>query len=192
MTTRTKNGKRLPTQQSVNSAVWAICDIMRRSNCAGALQYVPELTWILFLRILDEREAREADEAEALGVPFTRSLQAPYRWHDWAAPESAMRQDKNASVWKFVHESLLPQLKALESKPGATPRQKVVSEIMSSVDRSRHEAKDRDAGQSTRMAGALSRPHWRNLRHRPAPRHGEGARDCQGHVEEERAPAFVR
>ena len=30
---------------------------MRRSNCAGALQYVPELTWILFLRILDEREA---------------------------------------------------------------------------------------------------------------------------------------
>jgi type I restriction enzyme M protein len=29
---------------------------MRRSNCAGALQYAPELTWILFLRILDERE----------------------------------------------------------------------------------------------------------------------------------------
>jgi len=54
------NGKKLPTQQSVNSAVKGICDIMRRSNCAGALQYVPELTWILFLRILDEREAREA------------------------------------------------------------------------------------------------------------------------------------
>jgi type I restriction enzyme M protein len=29
---------------------------MRRSNCEGALQYVPELTWILFLRILDEQE----------------------------------------------------------------------------------------------------------------------------------------
>jgi hypothetical protein len=40
------NGKRHATQQSVNSAVKAICDIMRRSNCAGALQYVPELTWI--------------------------------------------------------------------------------------------------------------------------------------------------
>ena len=35
------NGKRLATQQSVNTAVKAICDIMRRSNCAGALQYVP-------------------------------------------------------------------------------------------------------------------------------------------------------
>src|SRR5712692_11980565 len=50
------NGRRLTTQQSVNAAVKSICDIMRRSNCAGALQYVPELTWILFLRILDETE----------------------------------------------------------------------------------------------------------------------------------------
>src|SRR5206468_9499083 len=116
------NGKRLATQQSVNGAIKSICDIMRRSNCAGALQYVPELTWILFLRILDEREAREAEEAEALGVAFTPSLQAPFRWRDWAAPESAMRQDKNASVWKFMHEKLLPELKALEGKPGATPR----------------------------------------------------------------------
>ena len=49
------NGKKLATQQSVNAAVKSICDIMRRSNCAGALQYVPELTWILFLRILDEQ-----------------------------------------------------------------------------------------------------------------------------------------
>src|SRR5512143_1900758 len=78
--------KKLTTQQSVNSLVWAICDIMRRSNCAGAMQYVPELTWILFLRILDEREQREAEEAEAVGAEYTPSLQTPYRWRDWAAP----------------------------------------------------------------------------------------------------------
>ena len=59
MTETNSNGKRLITQQSVDQAVKSICDIMRRGNCAGALQYVPELTWILFLRILDEREARE-------------------------------------------------------------------------------------------------------------------------------------
>jgi type I restriction enzyme M protein len=42
---------------------------MRRSNCARALQDVPELTWILFLRILDEREAREAERvAQRSGV----------------------------------------------------------------------------------------------------------------------------
>src|SRR5205814_6784904 len=91
MTTRRRNGasangKRLVTPQSVNSAVWAICDILRRSNCASALQYVPELTWILFLRILDAQEDRAREEAEAIGNPFEPALRAPYRWQDWAAP----------------------------------------------------------------------------------------------------------
>lgn len=71
------NGKTLATQQSVNAAIKSICDIMRRSNCAGALQYVPELTWILFLRILDEYEKREAEEAEAVSAEFTPSLREP-------------------------------------------------------------------------------------------------------------------
>jgi len=55
------NGKKHATQQSLNGAIKTICDVMRRSNCAGAMQYVPELTWILFLRILDEREQQEAE-----------------------------------------------------------------------------------------------------------------------------------
>ena len=90
MTSKTKNGngngKKLATQQSVNSAIKSICDIMRRSNCAGAMQYVPELTWILFLRILDELESQEAEESAAVGQAYAPSLEAPYRWQDWAAP----------------------------------------------------------------------------------------------------------
>ena len=135
--TKKSNGKSLTGQASVNSAIKSICDIMRRSNCAGALQYVPELTWILFLRILDEREAHEAEEAEALGLSFTPSLAEPYRWRDWAAPDSPLREDKKASLFDFVHGQLLPHLKAMKDKPGATGRQKVISEIMSSVERSR-------------------------------------------------------
>jgi type I restriction enzyme M protein len=57
------NGKRHATPQSLNAAVKSIGDVLRRSNVAGAMNYVPELTWILFLRILDEREAREAEAA---------------------------------------------------------------------------------------------------------------------------------
>jgi hypothetical protein len=45
---------------------------MQRGNCAGAMQYVPELTWILFLRILDEKEHREQQEAEAKVRELTR------------------------------------------------------------------------------------------------------------------------
>src|SRR4030042_6495898 len=99
---RNKNSKTLATQQSVNSAVKSICDIMRRSNCAGALQYVPELTWILFLRILDERESREAEEALAVGMSFKPSLDAPYRWHDWAAPDGVTRRQlQNSTLGAF-------------------------------------------------------------------------------------------
>src|SRR5437588_13074805 len=94
------NGKsrKLPTQQSVDQAIWSVCDILRRGNCAGALQYVPELTWILFLRILDEKEEREQQEADALGIPFRPSLEAPYRWRDWAAPEGPKRKALEAGT----------------------------------------------------------------------------------------------
>jgi len=80
------NGRKHRTQQSVDAAIWAICDIMRRGNVASALQYVPELTWILFLRILDETEDREEQENDAVGASYTSSLVKPYRWRDWAAP----------------------------------------------------------------------------------------------------------
>ena len=135
------NGKRLATQQSVNGAIKSICDIMRRSNCAGALQYVPELTWILFLRILDEREIREAEEAEAVNAEFIPSLEAPYRWQDWAAPNGPKRLElqKGAlgAFFGFVNGELILFLKGLRNRPNATSRQKVISEIMSGVDRTR-------------------------------------------------------
>ena len=135
------NGRRLSSPQSVNAAVKSICDVMRRSNCAGALQYVPELTWILFLRILDEREALEAERAEAVGAQFTPSLQYPYRWQDWAAPDGAKRKELQGgefnSAYSFVNGELIPHLKELREKPNATPRQKVISEIFSGTDRTR-------------------------------------------------------
>lgn len=150
------NGKVLATQQSVNQVVWSICDIMRRSNCAGALQYVPELTWILFLRILDEREVEEARVAEVLGTDFKPSLEPPYRWHDWAAPYDekaplANARDGMAQGWKrrelsggalnafisFVNNDLLPYLRDLHKKPNATARQKVISEIMTGIEKTR-------------------------------------------------------
>ena len=135
------NGKRLATQQSVNGAIKSICDIMRRSNCAGALQYVPELTWILFLRILDETETREAEAAEAVSAEYQPSLEPPYRWQDWAAPEGPKRMKLaggTLGAFKgFVDTDLIPHLKGLRERPNSTPRQKVISEIFSGIDRTR-------------------------------------------------------
>ena len=102
----------LSSQSAVDSKIYSICDILRRSNCAGALQYVPELTWILFLRILEEREALEELEASVVGASFTPSLAAPYRWQDWAASTGDKRQELQGGVrgdvFEFVNEDLLP------------------------------------------------------------------------------------
>ncbi len=147
--TAAQNGKKLSTQSSVDKAIWSICDIMRRGNVASALQYVPELTWILFLRILDETEEREALEAEAVDMRYTPSLKSPYRWKDWAAPAPKNVSEKwtnkrkqlddagNKAFLNFVNGELIPHLKKLKDKPQATSRQKVISEIMSGVEKVR-------------------------------------------------------
>ena len=97
-TAATKAPRAIATTQSLSAFVKGICDIMRRSNCASALQYVHELTWILFLRILDAQETRDAERAEALGRPFTPALREPYRWQDWAAPCAWRRQRARPKV----------------------------------------------------------------------------------------------
>ncbi len=135
------NGKTLNNQKSVNDAVKSICDIMRRGNVTSAVQYVPELTWILFLRVLDEIEQETQAEMEALGHRYTPPLAEPYRWRDWADPDGETRKQleegSSGDVFAFVNDELIPYLKGLERRSGATVRQKVISEIMSGVERVR-------------------------------------------------------
>ncbi|MGG6242858.1 type I restriction-modification system subunit M N-terminal domain-containing protein [Nodosilinea sp. AN01ver1] len=154
MSQNNRNGRLFTTQASLDSYIKSVCDIMRRSNCAGALQYVPEMTWILFLRILDEMEAREEEEAEVLGIDFKQSLALPYRWREWAAPYSEDLLDLVDGLpqgWKrkelqdgslgdffaFVNNDLLPYLRGLRDQPNASLRQKVISQVLSGVERTR-------------------------------------------------------
>jgi len=158
-----KAPKAIASTQSLSAFVKSICDVMRRSNCASALQYVPELTWILFLRILDAQEAREAEQAEVLGGDFTPALRSPYRWQDWAAPWSGKADhpkttDGQPQGWKrqalfaagdgklfdFINKELLPHLHALDvdtrtnlPNPAASPKQRIIGRIMTAVERVR-------------------------------------------------------
>ncbi|MCB1191751.1 MAG: N-6 DNA methylase [Leptospiraceae bacterium] len=146
--------KKFNQQKDLDSYIWNACDILRRSNCAGALQYVPEITWMLFLRILDIREEEELENSEAVGHHFEQSLKSPYRWRDWAATYDLeeIKQNKKADGWKryeltekgsrgdfitFINNKLLPYLKKLKDQPNASVRQKVISEIMTNVEKTR-------------------------------------------------------
>ena len=158
--TKTKAPKAIASTQSLSSFVKSICDVMRRSNCASALQYVPELTWILFLRILDAQEESARESAEAQRDLFTPALRAPYRWQDWAAPlqptDGALTPEGQPVGWKraelqtragdlfaFINKEMLPYLHRLDvlpdgrPNPAASPKQRVIGRIMSAVERVR-------------------------------------------------------
>lgn len=45
---------------------------------------LPQLTWILFLKFVDDLERTTEAEAELGGKPFRPIIPAPYRWRDWA------------------------------------------------------------------------------------------------------------
>ena len=175
----------IASTQSLSAFVKSICDIMRRSNCASALQYVPELTWILFLRILDAQETRDREAAEALGRRFSPALHPPYRWQDWAAP-----YDEKANLftpegkrlgWKrdelktragdllaFINGDLLPYLHGLDilqsgpqagrPNPYASPKQRVIGRIMTAVERVRVDSE-------TNLCDILDRVHEISIEH---------------------------
>ncbi len=141
---------------------------MRRSNCASALQYVPELTWILFLRILDAQEARSSESAEAVGKSFTPALRAPFRWQDWAAPNGPKRKEMEAAkigeFFAFINKDLLPYLHGLDvmpdgrQNPSATPKQRVIGRIMTAVERTRVDSE-------TNLRDILDRVHQISIDH---------------------------
>jgi type I restriction enzyme M protein len=99
MAKNNNNGKVINSPAAMNKAIKSICDILRRDKAKGARLYVPELTWMFFLRYLDLMELQEEQRAKAIGTLFQVTLGAPYRWRDWGAPfdikvpyEQAMKQ----------------------------------------------------------------------------------------------------
>lgn len=78
----------LTSAQQLGSLLKTARDIMRKDKgLSGDLDRLPLLTWIMFLKFLDDMEAMREDEAVMAGKKFTPAIEAPYRWRDWAADE---------------------------------------------------------------------------------------------------------
>jgi type I restriction enzyme M protein len=57
---------------------------------SGDLDRLPMLTWIMFLKFLDDMEQVREAEAALEGRPFGPAIEPPYRWRDWAANPAAI------------------------------------------------------------------------------------------------------
>jgi len=89
-----KNTAPLTTAQSLGSLLKSARDIMRKDKgLNGDLDRLPLLTWVMFLKFLDDLERQQEDEAVLAGTRFRPAIEAPYRWRDWAAVKNGITGD---------------------------------------------------------------------------------------------------
>jgi type I restriction enzyme M protein len=83
------------TTQSLGSLLKSARDIMRKDKgLNGDLDRLPLLTWIMFLKFLDDLEIQREQEAKLAGKKFKPAIEKPYRWRDWAAQADGITGDE--------------------------------------------------------------------------------------------------
>ena len=73
--------------QRLSSVVKSVRDIMRKDKgLNGDADRLPMLTWMMFLKFLDDLERTYEAEAEIDGRAYRALIEEPYRWRNWASP----------------------------------------------------------------------------------------------------------
>lgn len=132
----------LTTSQKLASTIKSARDLMRKDKgLNGDLDRLPMLTWLMFLKFLDDLEVLREEEADLAGARFRPLIEAPYRWRDWAAPEGGIsgpelvafiNQDKAVLPDGNAGPGLFAYLRSLES-PEGRGREEVVANVFRGV-----------------------------------------------------------
>ncbi|MFM9857402.1 HsdM family class I SAM-dependent methyltransferase [Pseudoxanthobacter sp. M-2] len=74
------------TAQRLDSLIKSARNKMRKDReLKTDLTRLPTLTWLMFLKFVDDMERVHEDEAVLADEPYQHLIDAPYRWRDWAA-----------------------------------------------------------------------------------------------------------
>jgi type I restriction enzyme M protein len=107
----------------VRTTVKSIQDIMRQDvGVDGDAQRISQLTWLFFLKIIDDQDQELELTKDGYRSPIPDKLQ----WRNWAAdPEGITGQ----TLLDFINDELFPALKGLQvsAKPG--DRRRVVRDV---------------------------------------------------------------
>lgn len=106
----------------LNSAtIKSIQDVMRKdAGVDGDAQRLGQLTWLLFLKIFDDRE----QEWELTIKKYRSPIPEELRWRNWAADTEGLTGD---GLLDFINNKLFPSLKGLS--PEASPRHRVIHDV---------------------------------------------------------------
>jgi type I restriction enzyme M protein len=110
----------------------------------GDLDRLPMLTWIMFLKFLDDLELQREEEATLAGKKFRRAIDEPYRWRDWANNPAGITGDELIS---FVNNEeavrpdgtrgpgLFAYLKSLVGRDGGDRRDVIATVFKGTINR---------------------------------------------------------
>lgn len=114
---------------NLSSTIKSIQDIMRKDDGVdGDAQRLGQLTWMLFLKVFDQREEEWEDD----NPKYKSTLPDAMRWRNWAAyvagPDGKKKpQIAGSEIINFVNNKLFPALKELDAN--ASPRHKVIRSV---------------------------------------------------------------
>src|SRR5579885_1373848 len=108
---------------AVRTTVKTIQDIMRQdSGVDGDAQRISQLCWMLFLKIIDDKD----QELEAMQQDYRSPIPKKLQWRSWATdPEGITGEELLA----FVNTELFPKLKDLSVAGEKADRRRVVRDV---------------------------------------------------------------
>jgi len=132
----------LTTAQRLGSLLKSARDVMRKDKgLNGDLDRLPMLTWLMFLKFLDDHEQVREQRAILKKEKFKPAIAAPYRWRDWAAKEDGTTGDE---LKKFISNDEIQLPGEKDKRPGllaylrsfvgsADPGHRVIGDVFSGV-----------------------------------------------------------
>lgn len=139
---RQKSNQPLTTAQRLGSLIKSARDIMRKDKgLNGDLDRLPMLTWVMFLKFLDDHEQVREERAKMRREKYRPAIEHPYRWRDWAAKEDGISGD---ALKHFINYDeaicpdgskglgLLAYLRSLQSSNG-DDRRDVIASVFAGV-----------------------------------------------------------
>ncbi|WP_447873604.1 N-6 DNA methylase [Serratia fonticola] len=115
---------------NLSSTIKSIQDIMRKDDGVdGDAQRLGQLTWMLFLKVFDQREEEWEDD----NVAYRSPIPADLRWRNWASYKVDAKGKKHPQIAaseliSFVNNKLFPGLKE-RIDPSISPQHKVIKQI---------------------------------------------------------------
>jgi type I restriction enzyme M protein len=103
-----KNAQPVSTKQRLHALIKRVRDQLRKDKGMSTdADRIPQLTWMLFLKFLDDHERAQEEE---FGASYALIVAPPYRWRDWANPPQIQSARKGEELVEFVDRQLFPYL----------------------------------------------------------------------------------